>query len=708
MKNFLFLFFLLISLFGSLYAQVLVAPFSVKPPLCDGIIDSSDCWNTTWIPLDKIKDSSTSHNDYFAQFQMMHNADYIFIAVKVQDATVGGSHVNTFDNDCSELYFSMDTTTLENGAYFDGCWQLRAQRVKKEARVLGYLDGYSSQYKFNIDSLAKSDGFEFGTTDNGKEYTQEFILPKTALVSGANFDDKYIRFDIEVSDNDGNYRTGQRFWNSNTDLQWSNTKFLGIVKLEHIQIELSALEVEENAPANTVIGTLSLSGDDVPAVFTLNSTDSLNDNSHFAIVNNQLVTNGGFDYESKKNYLIEVTGVDENNITYTRKFEIKVTNRPEIQLSSYSVNENEEVGALVGNVLDIFDGVLDSAYTYSIVQDENTDYNSFYVDKNSLRTNEKFNFEIKKKYSILLQRDSTIIDAINFEINDTNDPPTDVLLSNSLVSVGSGKQTLIGILSSVDEDVDETFTYSLSPDDGDFYNDKFAIDGNKLHFSADFDFINATYQVRIQTEDHAGMTFSKSFTIQVTTVNNAPTNIKLSKSVIDENMPVGSFVGRLSSIDANLDDSHTYSLVTGDLDTNNESFKIQGDSLVSNTVFDFEKQSVYSVRIQTNDRGGKIFSKAFLISINNLDEVSVDFLREIEQLLKVYPNPVNNGNMNVELLADEDIQLDVINVLGETLVQTKLNVGKNMINIGLLSKGIYVLNFKKANGVSFQQKISKL
>lgn len=708
MKNLLFLFFLLINLFGSLYAQVLVAPFSVKPPLCDGIIDSSDCWNTTWILLDKIKDSSTSHNDFFAQFQMMHNADYIFIAVKVQDATVGGSHVNTFDNDCSELYFSMDTTTLENGAYFDGCWQLRAQRVKNESAALGYLDGYSSQYKFNIDSLAKSDGFEFGTTDNGKEYTQEFILPKTALVSGANFDDKYIRFDIEVSDNDGNYRTGQRFWNSNTDLQWSNTKFLGIVKLEHIQIELSALEVEENAPANTVIGTLSLSGDDVPAVFTLNSTDSLNDNSHFAIVNNQLVTNGGFDYESKKNYLIEVTGVDENNITYTRKFEIKVTNRPEIQLSSYSVNENEEVGVLVGNVLDIFDGVLDSAYTYSIVQDENTDFNSFYVDKNSLRTNEKFNYEIKKKYSILLQRDSTIIDAINLEINDTNDPPTDVLLSNSLVSVGSDKQTLIGILSSVDEDVDETFTYSLSPDDGDFYNDKFAIDGNKLHFSADFDFINATYQVRIQTEDHAGMTFSKSFTIQVTTVNNAPTNIKLSKSVIDENMPVGSFVGRLSSVDANLDDSHTYSLVTGDLDTNNESFNIQGDSLVSNIVFDFEKQPVYSVRIQTNDSGGKAFSKAFLISINNLNEASVDFLHEIEQLLKVYPNPVNNGNLNVELLADEDIQLDVINVLGEILVQTKLNVGKNMINIGKLSKGIYVLNFKKTNGVSFQQKISKL
>ena len=536
--------------------------------------------------------------------------------------------------------------------------------------MLGYLDGYSSQYKFNIDSLAKSDGFEFGTTDNGKEYTQEFILPKAALVSGANFDDKYIRFDIEVSDNDGNYRTGQRFWNSNTDLQWSNTKFLGIVKLEHIQIELSAFNVEENAPANTVIGTLSLLGDDAPAVFTLNSTDSLNDNSHFAIVDNQLVTNGGFDYESKKNYLIEVTGVDENNITYTRKFEIKVTNRPEIQLSSYSVNENEEVGALVGNVLDIFDGVLDSANTYSIVQDENTDYNSFYVDKNSLRTNEKFNFEIKKKYSVLLQRDSIIIDAINLEINDANDPPTDVLLSNSLASVGSGKQTLIGILSSVDEDVDETFTYSLSPDDGDFYNDKFAIDGNKLHFSADFDFINATYQVRIQTEDHAGMTFSKSFTIQVTTVNNAPTNIKLSKSV--------------------------------------ESFKIQGDSLVSNIVFDFEKQPVYSVRIQTNDRGGKAFSKAFLISINNQDEVSVDFSGEIEQLLKVYPNPVNNGNLNVELLADEDIQLDVINVLGETLVQTKLNVGKNLINIGQLSKGIYVLNFKKTNGVSFQQKISKL
>lgn len=705
MKNFLFLFFLLINLFGSLYAQVLVAPFSVKPPLCDGIIDSSDCWNTTWIPLDKIKDSSTSHNDYFAQFQMMHNADYIFIAVKVQDATVGGSHVNTFDNDCSELYFSMDTTTLENGAYFNGCWQLRAQRVKNESAALGYFDGTYSLYNFNIDSLVKSDGFEFGTTDNGFEYIQEFILPKEALARGVNFDDEYFRFDIGVSNNDGDFRTAQRFWNSNTDYQWRNTKFFGIAKLQHKQIELSTLEVEENAPANTVIGTFSLSGDDAPAIYSFSTTDSLNDNSHFAIVNNKLVTNGGLDYESKKNYLIEVTGVDENNITYTRKFEIKVTNRPEIQLSSYSVNENEEVGALVGNVLDIFDGVLDSAYTYSIVQDENTDYNSFYVDKNSLRTNEKFNYEIKKKYSILLQRDSTIIDAINLEINDTNDPPTDVLLSDSLVSIGFGNQALVGSFRSVDEDEGEVFTYAFISGDGDADNDKFLITGNKLLASADFDFINATYQVRIQTEDHAGMTFSKSFTIQVTTVNNAPTNIKLSKSVIDENMPVGSFVGRLSSVDANLDDSHTYSLVTGDLDTNNESFKIQGDSLVSNIVFDFEKQPVYSVRIQTNDRGGKAFSKAFLISINNQDEVSVDFSREIEQLLKVYPNPVKDRKINIELLKDADVQLDIINGLGEIVVQTKLNVGDNQIDIRNEPKGIYLLKFKTPNGVGFQQKI---
>jgi hypothetical protein len=57
-------------------------------------------------------------------------------------------------------------------------------------------------------------------------------------------------------------------------------------------------------------------------------------------------------------------------------------------------------------------------------------------------------------------------------------------------------------------------------------------------------------------------------------VNEAPTDINLSASSVDENLPFYAVVGIFSTVDPDTSDSHTFSLVAGVGDDDNGSFVI--------------------------------------------------------------------------------------------------------------------------------------
>jgi gliding motility-associated-like protein len=103
-------------------------------------------------------------------------------------------------------------------------------------------------------------------------------------------------------------------------------------------------------------------------------------------------------------------------------------------------------------------------------------------------------------------------------------------------------------------------------------------------------------------------------------VNVAPTNITLNPSAINENNAVNAVVGALTSTDADLGDTHTYTLVNGVGATDNSSFNIVNNQLRAGIAFNFETKSSYSVRVRTTDAGGLSFEKAITISVINVDE----------------------------------------------------------------------------------------
>ncbi len=125
-----------------------------------------------------------------------------------------------------------------------------------------------------------------------------------------------------------------------------------------------------------------------------------------------------------------------------------------------------------------------------------------------------------------------------------------------------------------------------------------------------------TYNIEVIATDPTALTASSFFQIEVTDVNQAPTDVLLSNNNVNEDEAVGFTVGTLSSVDPDAGDTHTYSIV-GDPDNK---FTIVGNELRINNPLNFEAKSTHSVTIQTTDAGGLSVARVFTINVGDVNE----------------------------------------------------------------------------------------
>ena len=98
---------------------------------------------------------------------------------------------------------------------------------------------------------------------------------------------------------------------------------------------------------------------------------------------------------------------------------------------------------------------------------------------------------------------------------DNNNAPTDILLANNYFYENAAIGTLVGLLSSLDNDISQPFTYQLVPGEGASDNSLFAIIGNQLLTNSIYSCNGRLeYSVRIRTTDISGLYYEKSFSIQ--------------------------------------------------------------------------------------------------------------------------------------------------------------------------------------------------
>ena len=199
-----------------------------------------------------------------------------------------------------------------------------------------------------------------------------------------------------------------------------------------------------------------------------------------------------------------------------------------------------------------------------------------------------------------------------------NSVPTDIILSNNKLVENNAIDDIIGTLSTVDPDSGDAHIYSL-PSGLANDNSSFSIEGSSLKASQVFDYEKKkSYSITVRTTDMSGAVLDKLFTINVEDGNEPPTDIQMSASGMYENNTIGSLVANLSTTDLDSGDSHTYSIINGNM----SSFTINGNRLISNEKYVQARKNSYTVRIRTQDKAGMYFDKDMTIAIHRAPVIS--------------------------------------------------------------------------------------
>ena len=107
---------------------------------------------------------------------------------------------------------------------------------------------------------------------------------------------------------------------------------------------------------------------------------------------------------------------------------------------------------------------------------------------------------------------------------------------------------------------------------------------------------------------------------QVVTIeipNEAPTDITLVGSTVPETALIGTVVGTFETSDPDSGDTFTYSLISGAGSTNNDSFRVSGNSLQTHATFG--SSGIQSIRVRSTDQGGLSYEQSFTLTVSEVD-----------------------------------------------------------------------------------------
>ncbi|MHC5764330.1 MAG: DUF4114 domain-containing protein [Nostoc sp.] len=105
--------------------------------------------------------------------------------------------------------------------------------------------------------------------------------------------------------------------------------------------------------------------------------------------------------------------------------------------------------------------------------------------------------------------------------------------------------------------------------------------------------------------------------INLTAVNDAPTDLELSANTVNNEAPANTDIGTFNSTDPDQNDNFAYSLVSGIDDIDNNAFTIDGNTLKIKNSPDFKTKASYQIRVRTTDNGNLTFEKGLTINVND-------------------------------------------------------------------------------------------
>ncbi|MEG4109688.1 DUF4347 domain-containing protein [Microcoleus sp. S13_C5] len=226
----------------------------------------------------------------------------------------------------------------------------------------------------------------------------------------------------------------------------------------------------------------------------------------------------GFNIGSNGVYTIGSWNIDDVKI-YTNN--VAPT---DISLSRSSINENVAANSAVGTFTST-DPDTGNTFTYSLVAGTgDTNNSAFSIVSNELQINASPDFEAQSTYNIRVrttdQGGLTYDKPLVVNINNVNETPTDLTLSNNSINENVAANSAVGTFTSTDPDTGNTFTYSLVAGTGDTNNSAFSIVSNELRINASPDFeTKSSYSIRVRTTDAGGLTYDKPLVVNINDID---------------------------------------------------------------------------------------------------------------------------------------------------------------------------------------------
>ncbi|MEM6387562.1 MAG: PA14 domain-containing protein [Pseudomonadota bacterium] len=381
----------------------------------------------------------------------------------------------------------------------------------------------------------------------------------------------------------------------------------GPINAAPTEIHLESVEVAENAEG-AAIGRLS--------VVDANSSDThiftLSDD-RFEVVDGEVRLRPGvtLDHEAAATVQLEVTATDSGGLSVTQSFEINVLDVNEgpnsIGFEASKITENES-GALVGR-LTVVDPDAGDTHSYS-VSDERFEVVDGEV---RLKPDVALDFEDASMISIeVTATDSgglSVSESFHVNVSDVNEGPESVSLAASPV-IENEEGAVVGRVSVVDPDAGDTHTFQVSDDRFEIVNGEVRL---KPGIALDHEEASSI-TLEVAAIDSGGLSVSERFEITIADLNEGPSSVSLESSGVAENT-VGAVVGRLTTVDPDAGDNHSYSVSDDRFEVVDGEVRLKpGVSL------DHEEAASIALEVTATDSGGLSFSETFDVFVSDLNE----------------------------------------------------------------------------------------
>ena len=394
---------------------------------------------------------------------------------------------------------------------------------------------------------------------------------------------------------------------------------------------LSRSSVAENSAVGTVVGTVAAFDLDANAVLTYSLRDDVT-GGRFSIDASTGVIRvaGALNYEATPAWPLTVRVADQNGNFFDKPFVINVTNvndaPSEITLSGGTVPERSPGGTIIATATGI-DQDPGTVFTWSLTDTAGGRFLIYPTGQIAVVDSGLIDYEAASSHQVTVratdQGGMYLDKVVTLSLTNVNEAPTGITLSGGSAPEHSPGGTIIATASGIDPDAGTVFTWSLTDNAG----GRFLIYQTGQIAVVDLGLIDyetaSSYQVTVRAADQSGLSFAKSFTLNIANVNEAPTNATLVGGAVLENAATGAYVATIAGIDPDANTVFNYSLVDPD-----GRFAIDASTGVVTVLYgallDYETATSQQITVRTADQFGLSFDKSWTVNVYDGPDAPTD------------------------------------------------------------------------------------